>query len=60
MSDLAIACEDCHKKADEVYRMEKARATFMVKKYGPNWADNWTVLEATQQFQDWLKTKETQ
>ena len=57
MKDLAKACEDCHKIADEIYRMEKARATFMCKKYGDNWADNWTIKEATTEFQTWLQTK---
>lgn len=59
MSDLAIACEDCHKTADEVYRMEKARATFMAKKYGEDWESRFTILEATRQFQRWLASRNT-
>lgn len=57
MSDLAIACEDCHKMADKVREMETGRATFMMKKYGPSWQDNWTIAEATAEFKVWLASK---
>jgi len=57
MSDLAVACPDCHKLADQVRKMESGRNTFMIKKYGLNWTDNWTLGEATKEFQQWLQTK---
>lgn len=57
MSDLAIACEDCHKTADKVREMETGRATFMAKKHGGDWESRFTVLEATQEFKEWLLSK---
>jgi len=57
LSDLRILCHNCHKLADEIRRLETARNTFMVKKYGPDWLDRWTLDEATREFEQWLQTK---
>ena len=57
MSDLAIACEDCHKIADEVRRFNKGLNTFMTRVYGDKWQDYFNDAEAAILFNRWLERK---
>jgi 5-methylcytosine-specific restriction endonuclease McrA len=59
LEDLRVLCEHCHEGADGARRRTKAVQTFMVKKHGDDWEDDFDWDDAEEAFDAWLEWKST-
>jgi len=57
LADLQVLCTECHPIADEERRKMAAARTFMRKKYGEHWHDEFEDDDALEEFEAWLSAK---